>query len=144
MLTPDQPQSIRPDLSGPYAKLARHITAMYEIVRLAPTNDPSQPGSPSIGLSHRDRAGVTEHLRECLEMICTLEKWMMNSVAVANPDAPGKWFRMAAGDSVVKRSDSKPDRPEDHLDLGFVGRQREMLDRLHTNDDAAESRATDR
>ena len=103
MLTPDQPQFTRPDLSGPYAKLARHITAMYEIVRLAPTNDPSQPGSPSIGLSARDREAVTAHLRECLEMISTLEKWMMNPVAVIEPD-----------------------RPQDYLDHGLVRKQREM------------------
>lgn len=88
MLTPDQPQFVRSDLSGPYAKLARHVAAMYEIVRLAPTNDPSQPGNPPIGLSARDRMGVTEHLRECMEMIATLEKWMMNPVAVINPEPP--------------------------------------------------------
>jgi hypothetical protein len=124
MLTPDQSQFTRLDLSGPYAKLARHITAMYEIVRLAPTNDPSQPGSPSCGLSARDRMGVTEHLRACLEMISTLEKWMMDPVAVI--PAPG----------------ARPDRPEGYLDPEHVRKQREMHDRLHTyyGDDADESR----
>lgn len=74
-----------PELSLPYAKLARHITAMYEIVRLAPTNDPDAPGNPSIGLNLRDRSEITRHLRECIEMIDTLEKWMVNPVCIAGP-----------------------------------------------------------
>ena len=127
MLNPDQLQFIRPDLSGPYAKLARHVTAMYEIIRLAPTNEPSVPGNPSIGLSVRDRAEITKHLRECLEMICTLEKLMMNPALVVKPDAP-----------------SEPGRPEDYLDPDLVRKRREMHDRLRTNDDAAESRVTGR
>lgn len=82
MLIPDQVPSNRLDLGLPYAKLARHITAMHEIVRLAPTNDPSAPGNPSAGLSPQDRSEITKHLRECLDMIGTLEKWMLNPVVV--------------------------------------------------------------
>lgn len=127
MLIPDQPQFVRPDLSGPYAKLARHITAMYEIVRLAPTNDPSRPGSPSTGLSARDREGITAHLRECMEMIATLEKWMMNPVMVIDPEPPWRnpdadWFRAVP--------DARPDQPEDYLDPEHVRKQREIHDRL--------------
>jgi hypothetical protein len=138
-MTPDQPQFVRPDLSGPYAKLARHITAMYEIVRLAPTNDPSQPSSPSIGLSARDRMGVTEHLRECMEMIATLEKWMMKPVAVIDPEPP---WRSPAADWFRAVPDARPDRPEGYLDPEHVRKQREMHDRLRAEpgDDADESR----
>lgn len=94
MLIPDQAPSNRLDLGMPYAKLARHVTAMYEIVRLAPTNDPSAPGNPSAGLSPRDRSEITKHLRECLDMIGTIEKWALNPVAVIQPErttgAPGQ------------------------------------------------------
>lgn len=88
-------------LALPYAKLARHITAMYEIVRLAPGYDPDAPGNPSFGLNRRglnrrDRSEITRHLRECIEMIDTLEKWMVNPVCIAgttgdvgSPSDPG-------------------------------------------------------
>lgn len=131
MLTPDQVPSNRLDLGLPYAKLARHITAMYEIVRLAPTNDPARPGSPSLGLSLRDRSEITKHLRECLDMIATIEKWALNPVAAVQPErttsAPGQVFHMTDHGPVPG---ARSDRPEDYLPPEFVRRQREMQDLL--------------
>lgn len=89
MLNTDQPQFTHADLSAPYAKLARHITAMYEINRQAPTNSPSEAGAPSVGLSLRERMAIAEHLHECMELICTLEKWMINPVVIVTPGQTG-------------------------------------------------------
>lgn len=146
MLIPDQPQSSF-DFNIPYAKLARHITAMYEIDRLAPTNDPAQPGNPSIGLSARDRKGITEHLHQCLEMIATIEKWALNPTAVIQSErttgASGEMFHMVDHGPVPG---TRPDRPEDHLPPEFVRMQRALHDRLRAepDDDADESRLTGR
>lgn len=146
MLIPDQPQSSF-DLNIPYAKLARHVTAMYEIVRLAPTNDPAQPGNPPIGFSLRDRSEITKHLRECLDMIATIEKQALNPVAVVQPErttgASGEVFHMVDHGPVPG---TKPDRPEDHLPPEFVRMQRALHDRLRAEpgDDADESRLTSR
>jgi len=128
----EQPQFTRHDLSGPYAKLARHITAMHEIIRLAVTDDPY-------------RAKIAEHVRECMELICTQEKWMLNPVAVVNPSpagrSSGETFRMVDHGSALG---SGPSQGRDFLDSDFVRKQREMHDRLRTDDDTAETRVTDR
>lgn len=131
------------DLTLPYAKLARHITAIYEIVRLAPTNDPAASGSSSIGLSLHGRSEITEHLHECLDMIGTLEKWMMAPAIVAKPKraagASGEVSHMVDYGSVAS---ARSNQPEDYLHPEFVRRQQEMASRLREGpgDDADETR----
>lgn len=70
------PEFISPDTSlhGPYAKLVRHISAVHELLSLAPTNDPSLVGNPTTGLTARERRLVTDHINECMQMICTVEQ----------------------------------------------------------------------
>lgn len=146
MLIPDQAPSNRLDLGMPYAKLARHVTAMYEIVRLAPI-DPARPGSSPLGLNFRDRSEITKHLRECLDMIATIENWALNPVAVVQSErttgAPGQVFHMTDHGSIPG---ARSDRPEDYLPPEFVRMQRELHDRLRAEpgDDADESRLTGR
>lgn len=125
-----QMETIDPDLSIPYAKLARHIAAMYEICCLAPTNNPDGPGNPAIGLSVRDRRRVECHLQECLHMIGTLEKWMMTPVIIARPEQTAG----ASGDESYATdrgsvASAGPDCPEDYLHPEFVRWQRELSGR---------------
>lgn len=83
MMTPgDQLEFIGPNFHGPYTKLVRHISAVNELLSLVPTNDPSLVDNPTNGLTARERRLVANHIDQCMEMICTFEKHMMNSVLI--------------------------------------------------------------
>ena len=78
----DQPEFIGRDLHGPYTKLVRHVSAVHELLCLAPTNDPSLVGNPTTGLTARERRLVTRHIDECMEMICGIEMWVVNPALI--------------------------------------------------------------
>lgn len=65
MADSNQIEFIGPDMGMAYAKLARHVTAVSEILRTATTFE---------------RVAIEDHIGECMDMITSLEKWMMNPV----------------------------------------------------------------
>lgn len=78
-LASEQSEFVGPDLHGVYTKLVRHVSAVYELLSLAPTSDPlgigSLVGSPTTGLTAEQRSRITMHVQECMDMIVAVEKW---------------------------------------------------------------------
>lgn len=78
----NQTEFISPNLQSAYTKLVRHVSAVHELLCLAPTNDPNLVGNPTTGLTARERRLVTRHIDECMEMICGIEKWVVNPALI--------------------------------------------------------------